>query len=92
MRAFTHWRWHLDEINGQMHYLWRAVDHEGEVVESFASKTRDKPASLRFEEADEATRPRQGHHDRRSAVLQGRDEGVRKRRHAGGGQVGQQPG
>jgi transposase-like protein len=37
MRAYTHWRWHLDEIyvkiNGQMHYLWRAVDHEGEVLE-----------------------------------------------------------
>jgi transposase-like protein len=31
------WRWHLDEvfvkINGQIHYLWRAVDHEGEVLE-----------------------------------------------------------
>ena len=52
MRAFTHWRWHLDEvyvrINGEMHYLWRAVDHEGEVLESFASKTRDKTAALRF--------------------------------------------
>ncbi len=52
MRAFTHWRWHLDEvyvkINGEMHYLWRAVDHEGEVLESFASKTRDKPAALKF--------------------------------------------
>ena len=29
-----------------MHYLWRAVDHEGEVLESFASKTRDKAAAL----------------------------------------------
>ncbi len=52
MRAFTHWRWHLDEvyvkINGQIHYLWRAVDLEGEVLESFASKTRDKPAALKF--------------------------------------------
>src|ERR1700748_614864 len=52
MRAFTHWRWHLDEvyvkINGEMHYLWRAVDHEGEVLESFASKTRDKAAALKF--------------------------------------------
>ena len=32
------WRWHLDEvfvrINGERHYLWRAVDHEGEVLES----------------------------------------------------------
>ena len=36
MRAFTHWRRHLDEvyvkINGQMRYLWRAIDHEGEVL------------------------------------------------------------
>ena len=52
MRAYTHWRWHLDEvyvkINGEMHYLWRAVDHEGEVLESFASKTRDEPAALKF--------------------------------------------
>jgi putative transposase len=52
MRAFTHWRWHLDEvyvkINGEMRYLGRAVDHEGEVLESFASKTRDKAAALTF--------------------------------------------
>ncbi len=52
MRAYTHWRWHLEEvyvkINGEMHYLWRAVDHEGEVLESFASKTRDEPAALKF--------------------------------------------
>ena len=36
MRQHTHWRWHLDEvyvrINGEMRYLWRAVDHEGEVL------------------------------------------------------------
>jgi putative transposase len=52
MRQHTHWRWHLDEvyvkINGEMHYLWRAVDHEGEVLESYASKTRDKAAALTF--------------------------------------------
>ena len=52
MRACTHWRWHLDEvyvkINGEMHYLWRAVDHEGEVLESFATKARDKAAALKF--------------------------------------------
>ena len=52
MRAFTHWKWHLDEvyvkINGEMHYLWRAVDQEGEVLESFARKTRDKAAALTF--------------------------------------------
>src|SRR5271168_3016407 len=52
MRQFTHWRWRLDEtyvkINGQMHYLWRVVDHEGEVLESFVTKQRDKAAALKF--------------------------------------------
>ena len=31
-------------INGEMHYLWRAVDHEGEVLESYVTKKRDKSA------------------------------------------------
>jgi putative transposase len=52
LRQHTQWRWHLDEvyvkINGEMHYLWRAVDHEGEVLESFVTKTRDKVAALKF--------------------------------------------
>ena len=52
MQEFTHWRWHLDEIyvkiNGEMHYLWRAVDHEGKVLESFATKQRDEAAALKF--------------------------------------------
>ena len=34
--------------HGEMHYLWRAVDHEGEVLESLATKTRDKAAALRL--------------------------------------------
>ena len=52
MRGFRHWRWHLDEmyvkINGELHYLWRAVDHEGEILESFVTKKRDKTAALAF--------------------------------------------
>jgi putative transposase len=36
------------KINGEQHYLWRAFDHEGEVLESFVSKTRDKKAALKF--------------------------------------------
>ena len=52
MRAFTQWQWHLDEmfvkINGETRYLWRAVDHEGEVLEAFVSKTRDRKAALKF--------------------------------------------
>ncbi len=51
-RSYSQWRWHLDEvfvrINGETHYLWRAVDHEGEVLESFVTKTRDRKAALRF--------------------------------------------
>ncbi len=46
------WRWHLDEvfvrINGETHYLWRAVDHEGEVPEVYATKRRDRRAALKF--------------------------------------------
>jgi putative transposase len=51
-RNWTQWRWHLDEvfvrINGETHYLWRAVNHEGEVLESFVTKRRNRAAALRF--------------------------------------------
>jgi putative transposase len=36
------------KINGEIHYLWRAVDHEGEVLETFATKRRDRKAALKF--------------------------------------------
>ena len=36
------------KINGERRYLWRAVDHEGEVLESFVTKMRDKKAALKF--------------------------------------------
>ena len=52
MRGFRHWCWHLDEmyvkLNGEMVYLWRAVDQEGEIIESYITKTRDKAAALTF--------------------------------------------
>ncbi len=52
MRAYSNWQWHLDEvfvkINGETHYLWRAVDHEGEVLESYVTKRRDRKAALKF--------------------------------------------
>jgi len=51
-RAYSNWRWHLDEvfvrINGETRYLWRAVDHEGEVLEAYVTKKRDSKAALRF--------------------------------------------
>jgi putative transposase len=51
MRAYSNWQWYLDEVfvkvNGERHYRWRAVDHEGEVLESFVTKWRDRKAALK---------------------------------------------
>src|ERR1700758_3578805 len=45
-------RWHLDEmvvrIAGKRMYLWRAVDHEGEVLEILVQRRRDSRAALRL--------------------------------------------
>ena len=50
--SFSQWQWHLDEafvwINGGTHYLRRAVDHEGEVLQVFATERRDRRAALKF--------------------------------------------
>jgi len=52
MRAWSNRQWHLDEvfikINGETHYILRAVDHEGEVLDAFVSKRRDRKAALEF--------------------------------------------
>jgi putative transposase len=52
MRSRSNWQWHLDEvfmkINGETHYLWRAVDHEGEVLECYVTKRRDRLAAFEF--------------------------------------------
>ena len=45
-------RWHLDEmvvrIAGQQMYLWRAVDHEGEVLEILVQRRRDRSAAVKL--------------------------------------------
>ena len=45
-------RWHLDEvfirIGGKIHYLWRAVDDEGEVLDMLVQRRRDTRAALRL--------------------------------------------
>ncbi len=49
---YSNWAWHLDEvfvkIYGELYYLWRAVDHEGEVLGVFVTKRRDRKAALKF--------------------------------------------
>ena len=56
MRGYPQWRWHLDEVfvkvNGTLCYLWRAVDHEGEVLEAVVTARRDKAAALKSSQAD----------------------------------------
>ena len=45
-------RWHLDEmvvrIAGKRMYLWRAVDHEGEILDMLVQRRRDSRAALRL--------------------------------------------
>ena len=52
MTGYPQWRWHLDEVfvrvNGKLCYLWRAVDHEGEVLETVVTARRDKAAAVKF--------------------------------------------
>ena len=44
--------WHLDElfvkIQGRRHYLWRAVDQDGDVIDILVQPRRDRRAAARF--------------------------------------------
>ena len=52
LHGFWRWRWDLDamyvKLNGEMVYLWSAVDHEGKTVESLMTGARDQDAALAF--------------------------------------------
>src|SRR6056297_2446393 len=52
LRCGRQWQWHLDElcvkINVTRHDLRRAADHEGEVLESHVTRTRDTRAAPKF--------------------------------------------
>ncbi len=49
-RQFPNWRWHLDEVfvkvGGERRYLWRAVDHEGVVLDAVVTRKRDRKAAF----------------------------------------------
>lgn len=51
MRRGNPWRWRVDEVcvkaRGDTHYLWRAVDHKGEVLEAYFTKKCDKAVALK---------------------------------------------
>jgi putative transposase len=45
-------KWHLDEVfltlNGERHYLWRAVDPDGNVLDILVQSRRNKKAAKKF--------------------------------------------
>src|SRR5215469_13593880 len=51
-RPRASYRWHLGEmvvgIAGRRMYLWRAVDHEGEILDILVQRRRDKRAALKL--------------------------------------------
>ena len=80
---YSNWRWHLDEvfvrINGKTCYLWRAVDHEGEVLEVFCHGTSGSQGRTQVSETrDEALWPAGFDRHGRASVLPGCDEGDRQ--------------
>ena len=80
MRRSPQWQWHLDEvfvkIRGECHYLWRAVDHEGEGLEAYVTKKRDKAAALKFlKKSNETIWKSQSRGNGQMSILPGRDEG-----------------
>jgi putative transposase len=94
IRGYPQWRWHLDEVfvkvNGKLCYLWRAVDHEGEVLEAVVTARRDKTAALKL-----LKRIMKRHGAPRSIVTDGlraysaamNDIGVAAKRHEVGGRL-----
>lgn len=51
MQVHSNWQWHPEEIfvksNGERHYLWRAVDHVGKLLESYVTKCLDRKVALK---------------------------------------------
>jgi len=87
MRARANWQWHLDEMYVNVgdggHEMWRAVDHEGKLVEAFVTRRRDRQAAFRF-----LGRPMK-RPDRSDAIVAGRlrSRGAADRRIGGSGLI-----
>src|SRR5271166_6287788 len=85
-RGYPQWRWHLDEVfvkvNGKLCYLWRAVDHEGEILQ--AGVTARRAAALKLSMDHEEVRPAAEDRHRRALLLFRSDERAGQRRSARG--------
>ena len=71
LRPHSNWQWDevFVKINGETHHLWRAVDHDGEVLESYVTKRRDRKVALKFLRNNETLWSAACHSDRSAAVL-----------------------
>lgn len=81
------------KLNGEMVYLWRAVGHEGEVLESYVTHTRAEAAALTFvRKALKRHGSPEAHHHRRSALVSRRDDRTRLRGQTSVREVGDKTG
>ena len=80
------------KLNGDMVYLWGAVDHEGKILESYITKTRDKDVALTFMKKALKRRGLPEAITTDSAIVPSGDERPRQCREAGGRTLGQQLG
>ncbi len=96
MRAYSNWKWHLDEvfvkINGEAHYLWRAVDHEGEVLESYDQAPEPQSSTDFPAKNHETVRPTPDNRNRQIAFIWRGDEGDRQCRETTNGSLVKQSG
>src|SRR5271166_144340 len=94
MRFYPQWRWHLDEafvkVNGKLCYLWRAVDHEGEVLESGVTAKRQGRGAEASQAHHEEIWPTADRRHRRAFLLSRGDERGRQRRSPGARSSAQQ--
>jgi len=80
------------KVNGKLCYLWRAVDHEGEVLEAVVTAKRDKAAALKLQADPQEIRPTSERRHRRALLICRGDERDRQRRSPGGRSSAQQSG
>ena len=89
------WRWHLDEvfvkINGETYYLWRAVDHEGTVLDALVTRKRNRHAALN-EKATEMLPSSRGYCHRSPWILSSHTSQTWHRQSTGRGATYQQSG
>ena len=78
MRAYPQWPRHLDEVfvkvNGKLCYLWRAVDHEGEVLEAVVTAAGQGRGAEASKEDHKEVRPTAEHRYRQASGLLRGDE------------------